>query len=148
MDGDAEDVGVTPLAVAAVMGREDVFQSLFHHPKVDRTIPTVFRCALIGGKVSIVRKITEAIPDTLELYECDEDETALFRAAEEGSEEVVRYLLSLNSFPNNDADPNGRTSHEKKRLAKVRRMEEAHKLRFVRIGWIHDTLCRPHLADG
>ncbi|RHZ47795.1 ankyrin repeat domain-containing protein [Aspergillus thermomutatus] len=109
VDGNA-DVEVTPLAVAAVMGKEDVFQRLFHHPKVDRKVHTVFRRALIGGKVSIVRTIIEAIPDTLEDYEPRHYETALLRAAEEGSEEVVRYLLSLNAIPINYQDPNGMTA--------------------------------------
>jgi ankyrin repeat protein len=114
-DGDAEVAEVfrvTPLAMAAVMGKEDVFQRLFHHPKVDREVYMVFRRALIGGKASIVRTIIEALPNTLEVYQHDEYETALIMstAYEEGSEEVVRYLLSLNTIPINYKGFGGRSA--------------------------------------
>jgi ankyrin repeat protein len=114
-DGDAEVAEVfrvTPLAMAAVMGKEDVFQRLFHHPKVDREVYMVFQRALIGGKASIVRTIIEALPNTLEVYQHDEYETALIMstAYEEGSEEVVRYLLSLNTIPINYKGFGGRSA--------------------------------------
>ncbi|GIJ81670.1 hypothetical protein Asppvi_000169 [Aspergillus pseudoviridinutans] len=92
------------------MGRGDVFQSLFHQSEDYRELSTLFPRALMGGKASIVRTIIEAFPNTLENYESSYNETALLRAAEDGGEEVVRYLLSLNTTPINYQDRDGKTA--------------------------------------
>jgi ankyrin repeat protein len=108
--GSAGVPGGSPLEVAAMMGREDVFQRLYRHPEAYRELSTVFPRALTGGKASIVRTIIEAFPNTLEDYESSYEETAFLRAAEDSSEEVVRYLLSLNKTPINYQDRDGKTA--------------------------------------
>ncbi|KAF7184660.1 hypothetical protein CNMCM7691_005972 [Aspergillus felis] len=108
--GSAGVPGGTPLEVAAIMGREDVFQRLFHQSEVYRELSTLFPRALTGGRASIVSTVIEAFPNTLEDYESSYNETALLRAAEDGSEEVVRYLLSLNKTPINYQDRDGKTA--------------------------------------
>ncbi|GFF57952.1 ankyrin repeat domain-containing protein 50 [Aspergillus lentulus] len=108
--GSAGVPGGSPLEVAAMIGREDVFQRLYRHPQAYRELSTVFPRALTGGKASIVRTIIQAFPNTLEDYESSYEETAFLRAAEDSSEEVVRYLLSLNKTPINYQDRDGKTA--------------------------------------
>ncbi|KAF7173102.1 hypothetical protein CNMCM5623_005348 [Aspergillus felis] len=69
---------------------------------VDLLAKPIYHAGSAG--VSIVRTIIEAFPKALEDYESSYNETVLLRAAEDGSEEVVRYLLSLNTTPINYQD--------------------------------------------
>lgn len=108
--GSAGVPGGSPLEVAAMMGREDIFHRLYRHPKVYRELSTVFPRALTGGNASIVRTIIETFPNTLEDYESHYEETGFLRAAEDSSEEVVRYLLALNKTPINYQDRDGKTA--------------------------------------
>ncbi|GIK02978.1 hypothetical protein Aspvir_007043 [Aspergillus viridinutans] len=105
--GSAGVPGGTALEVAAMLGREDVFQRLFHHPEVYMESSTIFPHAMAGGKASIVGTIIEAFPNTLEDFESVYKQTAWLRAAKHGTEEVVRYLLSLNKTPINYQDHEG-----------------------------------------
>lgn len=109
-DGDAGTNDVTPLAIAAEMGRERIFQMLFAHPKTNRKVHVLFYCALIGGRASIVRTVIAEFPGTLENFERIVGQTVLMRAAEQGSEEVVRYLLTLDEILINYQDLKGLTA--------------------------------------
>ncbi|KAH1903478.1 hypothetical protein KXW02_006842 [Aspergillus fumigatus] len=104
IDVNIMDGVVDLLAGPIYQAGEDIFHRLYRHPKVYRELSTVFPRALTGGNASIVRTIIETFPNTLEDYESHYEETGFLRAAEDSSEEVVRYLLALNKTPINYQD--------------------------------------------
>ncbi|KEY81502.1 hypothetical protein ankyrin [Aspergillus fumigatus] len=114
-----------PLIWAAARGFDNVVKELLLREEIDVNImdgvvdllagpiyqagelSTVFPRALTGGNASIVRTIIETFPNTLEDYESHYEETGFLRAAEDSSEEVVRYLLALDKTPINYQDRDG-----------------------------------------
>ncbi|KAL3443004.1 ankyrin repeat-containing domain protein [Aspergillus insuetus] len=105
-DLDHEVKGVTALAIAGVLRREKIFNTLFNYPGVNRANATVLHIAIEGGSVNIVKRILHTVPDMLEIFR----RTALCRAAEAVSEEVLRYLLSIDKEPINYRDERGGTA--------------------------------------
>lgn len=100
----------TALAVAAGLGREELFITLFEHPGVDRTQVTVLKAAIEGGNLNILKRIVEEVPECFE--ECKKvfpAETALCKAAADGTEETVRYLLTVDEQSICRGDLYGRT---------------------------------------
>jgi hypothetical protein len=96
-DLDHEVKGVTALAIVGVVGREKIFNILFDRPGVDRANATVLQFAIEGGNVNIVKRILDTVPGMLEKFRRVPIErpsvvrrkTALYRAAEAGSEEAL-----------------------------------------------------------
>ncbi|KAL4897422.1 ankyrin repeat-containing domain protein [Aspergillus ambiguus] len=115
LDANATDVidevrDATAVAVAAGLGREKIFRTLFDHPGVDRVQPTVPKAAVEGGNLNIPKRIVEEVPGCLE--KCRKGlpgETALCKAAEDGTEEAVRYLLTVDEQPIRRGDMYRRT---------------------------------------
>ncbi|KAH1673600.1 hypothetical protein KXW87_003295 [Aspergillus fumigatus] len=90
-DGDGDANPITPLVLAAAMGHENIFRSLLAHPKVHIWVPTIFRRVITGGNHFL-------------------DGNALLLAAELGTEEVLRYLLSFGEVDINYRDSSEATS--------------------------------------
>ncbi|KAL4869206.1 ankyrin repeat-containing domain protein [Aspergillus spectabilis] len=87
------DPQMTPLSLAVVHGRVGIFQLLARNSLY--TIPEgIFRHALAGDNVSIVREILENISVAFVWYAGRETETAIIYVVKNGSEEMLRYLLT------------------------------------------------------
>lgn len=93
-DGDGDADPITPLVVAAATGHENIFRSLLAHPRVHIWVPTLFRRVITGGNVDILKAMIALTMGT-DLQKYLLNGNALLLAAELGTEEVLRYLLSF-----------------------------------------------------
>ncbi|KAG2007891.1 hypothetical protein GB937_008082 [Aspergillus fischeri] len=108
-DGDGDANPITPLVLAAATGHENIFRSLLAHPRVHIWVPTIFRRVITGGNVNILKAMIALTMGT-ELQKYFLDGNALLLAAELGTEEVLRYLLSFGEVDINYRDNSGATS--------------------------------------
>ncbi|KAL4875318.1 ankyrin repeat-containing domain protein [Aspergillus karnatakaensis] len=87
---------VSALAVAAGLGRGDIFNTLFNHPGIDRANLRVLKCAIDGGNLNILKRIVDEVPGILlKAKQIPPRLTALNHAARNGTEEIVQYLLAV-----------------------------------------------------
>jgi ankyrin repeat protein len=108
-DGDGDADPIIPLVVAAATGHENIFRSLLAHPRVHIWVPTLFRRVITGGNVNILKAMIALTMGT-DLQKYLLDGNALLLAAELGTEEVLRYLLSFDEANVNYRDDAGATS--------------------------------------
>jgi ankyrin repeat protein len=90
-----------PLAVAAIMGREGVVQTLLNGPYVRGKECTIFRRALNAGDTTTVRAMIDTNINLLGQYQIVYSETAVHTAIDFQTHEVARLLLALEYFPIN-----------------------------------------------
>jgi ankyrin repeat protein len=117
------DPQMTPLSLAVVHGRVGIFQLLAQNSLY--TIPEyIFRHALAGDNVSIVREILDTVSVALVWYAGGETETAIIYVVKNGSEEMLRYLLTRDDSNGNFITSNGQTAlkfaMERNEIGKVR----------------------------
>ncbi|GFF68589.1 hypothetical protein IFM47457_02115 [Aspergillus lentulus] len=93
-DGDGDVDPIILLVVAAATGHENIFRSLLAHPRVHIWVPTLFRRVITGGNVDILKAMI-ALTMGADLQKYLMNGNALLLAAELGTEEVLRYLLSF-----------------------------------------------------
>jgi ankyrin repeat protein len=90
---------LTPLALAAALGRQGVVQTLLSNPYVNGKKQTIFRRAIIAGDATTVKTMINTNPKMLKQYQKMYFETAVHTAIDSGNYNVARHLLPLEDFP-------------------------------------------------
>ncbi|KAL4909561.1 ankyrin repeat-containing domain protein [Aspergillus multicolor] len=98
------DYNMTVLANAAVSGREDIFNLLLTHPKIDTRIQDstsndILIHAAMGGNAKIVQKVL-GWPGINAIGVGEDGSTALIWAASRGHDPAVKLLLAASVFVN------------------------------------------------
>ncbi|KAL4920845.1 ankyrin repeat-containing domain protein [Aspergillus aurantiobrunneus] len=110
-DGDAGIDNVPVLGLAAAKGRESIFHTLFTHPRGEDMLTFfVIHHALVGKSVGIMRLILDRAPKALESYKQQHGTPAIVAVADEGTEEMLRYLLSREDINVNEPNTYGETA--------------------------------------